>query len=123
MSCSWTPRDLRSLGVLAPALGQLLLVPEPDFMSLRLMRWNSGAGPPAAYCPLNFLLGSWLPLPGFPLCIRSEEAYISCSTLTATQGLVVLGGVTMDLGTDPSPAGEAVGLCAGLGPKAFRGSP
>ena len=39
-----------------------------DFMSLQLMRWNSDAGPPAAYCPLNFLLGSWLPLPeGFSI--------------------------------------------------------
>ena len=27
----------------------------------------------------------------------------------------------MDLGTDPSPAGRAVGLCAGLIPKAFQG--
>lgn len=54
--------------------------------------------------------------------IRGEEAYISCSTLTATQGLESFWeGVTMDLGTDPSPAGRAVGLCAGLIPKAFQG--
>ena len=29
LSCLWTPKDLRSLRALAPALGQLLLVPEP----------------------------------------------------------------------------------------------
>ena len=54
--------------------------------------------------------------------IKGEEAYNSCSTLTATQGLESFWkGVTMDLGTDSSPAGRAVGLCAGLSPKAFQG--